>query len=96
MLQHCFDIVLNARNIVPTLQCCVALKIVIANCHKQHHLKIDVEYFIPVWDSLPVSKDSTCTLSPTFNQMTNQTIMKKRYIVDMYNSFLPEIFKVES
>ena len=74
---YCCDIVLNACNIVPTLQCCVALKIVIANCPVQHHLKTDVEYFIPVWDSLPVSKDSTCTLSPTFNQMTNQTIMKK-------------------
>ena len=30
-LQHCWDIVLNACNIVPTLQRCVALKMVVAN-----------------------------------------------------------------
>ena len=30
-LQHCFDIVWNIYNIVPTLQRCVALKIVVAN-----------------------------------------------------------------
>ena len=30
-LQHCCDIVLNSYNIVPTLQRCVALKIVVAN-----------------------------------------------------------------
>ena len=30
-LQHCCDIVLNGYNIVPTLQRCVALKIVVAN-----------------------------------------------------------------
>ena len=31
-LQHCYDIVSNGSNILPTLQRCVALKIVIANC----------------------------------------------------------------
>ena len=31
-LQHCCDIVSNGYNIVPTLQRCVALKIVVANC----------------------------------------------------------------
>ena len=36
-LQHCCDIVLNACNIVPTLQRCVALKIVVANRPVQHH-----------------------------------------------------------
>ena len=30
-LQHCWDIVLNACNIVPTLQRCVALIMVVAN-----------------------------------------------------------------
>ena len=30
-LQHCWDIALNACNIVPTLQRCVALKMVVAN-----------------------------------------------------------------
>ena len=30
-LQHCYDIVSNGSNIVPTLQRCVALKIVVAN-----------------------------------------------------------------
>ena len=30
-LQHCCDIVSNGCNIVPTLQRCVALKIVVAN-----------------------------------------------------------------
>ena len=30
-LQHCCGIVLNGYNIVPTLQRCVALKIVVAN-----------------------------------------------------------------
>ena len=30
-LQHCCDIVSNRYNIVPTLQRCVALKIVVAN-----------------------------------------------------------------
>ena len=30
-IQYCCDIVLNGYNIVPTLQCCVALKIVVAN-----------------------------------------------------------------
>ena len=30
-LQHCYDIVSNNYNIVPTLQRCVALKIVVAN-----------------------------------------------------------------
>ena len=30
-LQHCCDIVLNGCNIVATLQCCVALEIVVAN-----------------------------------------------------------------
>ena len=30
-LQHCWDIVLNACKIVPTLQRCVALKMVVAN-----------------------------------------------------------------
>ena len=30
-LQHCYDIVWNIYNIVPTLQRCVALKIVVAN-----------------------------------------------------------------
>ena len=30
-LQHCCDIVSNSYNIVPTLQHCVALKIVVAN-----------------------------------------------------------------
>ena len=30
-LQHCWDIVSNGYNIVPTLQLCVALKIVVAN-----------------------------------------------------------------
>ena len=30
-LQHCWDIVLNACNILPTLQRCVALKMVVAN-----------------------------------------------------------------
>ena len=29
--QHCYDIVSNGSNIVPTLQRCVALKIVVAN-----------------------------------------------------------------
>ena len=31
VLQHCYDIVWNIYNIVPTLQCCVGLKIVVAN-----------------------------------------------------------------
>ena len=31
VLQHCCDIVSNGYNIVPTLQLCVALKIVVAN-----------------------------------------------------------------
>ena len=31
VLQHCCDIVSNSYNIVPTLQHCVALKIVVAN-----------------------------------------------------------------
>ena len=30
-LQHCYDIVSNSDNIVPILQRCVALKIVVAN-----------------------------------------------------------------
>ena len=30
-LQHCYDIVSNGSNIVPTLQRCVVLKIVVAN-----------------------------------------------------------------
>ena len=30
-LQHCRDIVLNGHNIVPTLQRCVSLNIVVAN-----------------------------------------------------------------
>ena len=30
-LQHCYGIVSNGSNIVPTLQRCVALKIVVAN-----------------------------------------------------------------
>ena len=30
-LQHCYDIVSNGSNIVPTLQRCVTLKIVVAN-----------------------------------------------------------------
>ena len=30
-LQHCYDIFSNTSNIVPTLQRCVALKIVVAN-----------------------------------------------------------------
>ena len=30
-LQHCYDIISNSYNIVPTLQRCVALKIVVAN-----------------------------------------------------------------
>ena len=29
--QHCYDIVSNGNNIVPTYQRCVALKIVVAN-----------------------------------------------------------------
>ena len=94
MLQHCCDIVLNACNIVPTLQCRVALKIIIANCPMQHHLKIDVEYVIPVWDSLPVSKDSTCTLSPTFNQMTNQTIIKKDTLLTCIIHFYLKYFRL--
>ena len=31
VLQHCYDIVWNIYNIVPTLQRCVALKMVVAN-----------------------------------------------------------------
>ena len=31
-LKHCCNIVLNGYNIVPALQCCIALKIVAANC----------------------------------------------------------------
>ena len=31
VLQHCYDIVWNIYNIVTTLQCCVGLKIVVAN-----------------------------------------------------------------
>ena len=38
-LQHCSDIVLNRYNIFPTLQRCVALKIVVANRAVQHHLR---------------------------------------------------------
>ena len=30
-LKHCCNIVSNVYNTVPTLQCCVALKIVVAN-----------------------------------------------------------------
>ena len=36
-LPRCCDIVLNACNIVPTLQRCVALKIVVAIRSVQHH-----------------------------------------------------------
>ena len=39
-LQHCSDIVLNSYSIVPTLQHCVTLKIVVANRPVQHHLKV--------------------------------------------------------
>ena len=31
-VQHCYDIVWNSYNIGPTLQHCVALKIVVSNC----------------------------------------------------------------
>ena len=31
LLQHCCDIVWNGHNIAPTLQHCIALKIVVAN-----------------------------------------------------------------
>ena len=37
-LQHCYDIDWNSCNIVPTLQRCVALKIVVTNRPVQHHL----------------------------------------------------------
>ena len=39
-LQHCCDIVSNSYHIVPTLQRCVAVKIVLANRPVQHHLKV--------------------------------------------------------
>ena len=38
VLQHCCSIVLNGYNIGPTLQRCVALKIVVANRPVEHHL----------------------------------------------------------
>ena len=38
-LQHCCDIVSNGCNIVPTLQRCVALKIIVANRLVQHKLQ---------------------------------------------------------
>ena len=38
VLQHYCDTVSNSYNIVPTLQCCVALKIVVANRPVLHHL----------------------------------------------------------
>ena len=37
-LQHCCDIDWNGCNIVPTLQGCAALKIVVANRPVQHNL----------------------------------------------------------
>ena len=39
---NCYDVVWSSYNIVPTLQRCVALKIVIANCTVWHHLKGDI------------------------------------------------------
>ena len=42
-LQHCCDIVSNGYNIVPTLQRCAALKIVVAKRLVQHHLKMHVQ-----------------------------------------------------
>ena len=46
-LQYCCNIVLNGCNIVPTLQCCVALKIVVANHLVSHHLKSDQHQISP-------------------------------------------------
>ena len=37
-MQHCCNIVSNGYNIVPTLQRCIALKIVVANRPVEHHL----------------------------------------------------------